>query len=53
LNLSGVWDWGFYWDTFGYILKTVANFLMVIVAIVAVGMLLNVVINAIRNGKKT
>lgn len=53
LNLSGVWDWSFYWDSFGYILKTVANFLMVIVAIIAVGMLLNVVINAIRNGKKT
>ncbi|MEK4973592.1 PTS ascorbate transporter subunit IIC [Niallia circulans] len=53
MNLSGVWDWSFYWDSFGYILKTVANFLMVIVAIIAVGMLLNVVINAIRNGKKT
>jgi ascorbate-specific PTS system EIIC-type component UlaA len=53
LNLSGVWDWDFFWNTFGYILKTVAAFLMVIVAIIAVGMLLNVVINAIRNGKKT
>ncbi|MBQ6448875.1 PTS ascorbate transporter subunit IIC [Cytobacillus oceanisediminis] len=53
MNLSGVWNWTFFWNSFGYFLKTVASFLMVIVAIIAVGMLLNVVINAIRNGKQT
>lgn len=52
MNLSGVWDWTFYWDTFGFILKTVANFLMVIVAIVAVGMLLQVVIKAVRSNRE-
>lgn len=51
MNLSGVWDWTFFWDTFGFVLRTVANFLMIIVAIVAVGMLLNVVIKAVRNGR--
>lgn len=51
MNLSGVWDWSFFWDTFGFILRTVASFLMIVVAIIAVGMLLNVVINAIRNGR--
>lgn len=52
MNLSGVWDWTFFWDTFGFILKTVASFLMIIVAIIAVGMLLQVVIKAIKNGKE-
>ena len=51
MNLSGVWDWTFYWNTFGFILKTVANFLMVVVAIIAVGMLLSVVIKAVRNSR--
>lgn len=49
MNLSGVWDWDFFWNTFGFILKTVASFLMIIVAIIAVGMLLRVVIAAVRN----
>lgn len=53
MNLSGVWDWTFFWDTFGFILKTVASFLMIIVAILAVGMLLQVVINAVRNGRQS
>lgn len=53
MNLSGVWDWTFFWNTFGFILKTVASFLMIIVAIIAVGMLLQVVINAVRNGKQS
>lgn len=51
MNLSGVWDWGFFWDTFGFILKTVASFLLIIVAIIAVGMLLNVVIKAVRDNR--
>ena len=53
MNLAGVWDWSFFWDTFGFILKTIASFLMIIVAIIAVGMLLQVVINAVRNGKQS
>lgn len=53
MNLSGVWDWSFFWETYGFMLKTVANFLMIIVAIIAVGMLLSVVIKAIRNRDST
>lgn len=53
INLSSVWDWNFFWDNFGYILKIAAPFVMIVVAIIAVGMLLQVVINAVRNGKKT
>lgn len=51
MNLSDVWDWTFFWNTFGFILKTVASFLMIIVAIIAVGMLLQVVIRAVRSNR--
>lgn len=47
-NLSGVWDWDFMWSTFGFILKLVSPFIMVIVAIVAVGLLLSLVIKAVK-----
>ena len=48
-SLSGVWDWNFMWSTFGFILKLVAPFVMIIVAIVAVGLLLKLVINAVKS----
>lgn len=47
MNLSGVWDWAFFWNTFGFLLKTVATFLLIIIAIKGVGMLLEAVINAV------
>lgn len=52
MNLSGVWDWTFFWNTFGFMLKTVASFLMIVVAIIGVGMLLKVVINAIKTSRE-
>ena len=48
-NLSGVWDWDFMWSTFGFILKLVSPFIMIIVAIVAVGLLLTLVIKAVKS----
>ncbi|MGG5253534.1 PTS ascorbate transporter subunit IIC [Neobacillus sp. SM06] len=47
-GLSNVFDWDFFWGTFGFILKTVSPFIMLIVAIIAVGLLLYFVIAAIR-----
>lgn len=47
-SLSGVWDWDFMWSTFGFILKLVAPFIMIIVAIVAVGLLLSLVIKSVK-----
>lgn len=47
-SLSGVWDWDFMWSTFGFILKLVSPFIMIIVAIVAVGLLLSLVIKAVK-----
>lgn len=51
-NLSGVWDWDFLWSTFGFILKLTAPFIMVVVAIIAVGLLLKVIIEAVRQSRK-
>jgi ascorbate-specific PTS system EIIC-type component UlaA len=47
-SLSNVFDWDFFWGTFGFLLKTVSPFVMLIVAIIAVGLLLYFVIAAIR-----
>lgn len=51
-NLSGVWDWDFLWSTFGYMLKLVAPFVMVPVAILSVGLLIALVISAVRQARK-
>lgn len=47
-GLSNVFDWDFFWGTFGFILKIVAPFVMLIVAIIAVGLLLKNIIAAVR-----
>jgi ascorbate-specific PTS system EIIC-type component UlaA len=51
VNLSGVWDWDFFWNCFGFLLKTVASFVMIVIAIIAVGMLINAVIKAVRSSR--
>lgn len=48
-NMSDVWDWNFMWSTFGFILKLVAPFILIVVAIYAVGILLKEVIKAVRS----
>jgi hypothetical protein len=48
-GLENVWDWSFFWGTFGFILKVVAAFVMLVVAIHSVGLLLKAVITAIRS----
>ncbi|MDP4086017.1 MAG: PTS ascorbate transporter subunit IIC [Bacillota bacterium] len=50
-SLSNVFDWDFFWGTFGFLLKTVSPFVMLVVAIAAVGLLLAAVISAVR-GKR-
>lgn len=47
-NMSDVWDWNFMWSTFGFILKLVSPFIMIIIAIIAVGLLLKMVIHAVK-----
>lgn len=48
-SLSGVWDWDFFWGNFGFLLKSVSAFPMIVIAIICVGLLLSVVIKAVRN----
>ncbi|MBU8905571.1 PTS ascorbate transporter subunit IIC [Desertibacillus haloalkaliphilus] len=48
-SLGNVWDFSFFWNVFGFLLQLVAPFVMIIVAIIAVGLLLAGVIYAIRN----
>lgn len=47
LQLGNVWDFPMMWDVFAFILKIVAAFVMIIFAILGVGMLLKILINAI------
>lgn len=49
-DIGEVWDLDFLWDTFGFILKIVAPFLLIIIAIIAVGMLLSMVVSAVKKG---
>lgn len=49
LELKNVWDFDFMWDTFAFILKIVAPFLMIIIAILGVGALLIMVVRAVKN----
>lgn len=46
-NLENVWNFDFMWETFAFILKIVAPFLMIIIAILAVGALLVMVVKAV------
>lgn len=52
VNVGTLWDWGFMWDGFGFILKIAAPFLMLIVAFYGVRMLLGMVVNAVANKKQ-
>mgnify|MGYP000564563486 CR=1 FL=1 len=50
LDVKNLWDLAFMWETFGFILKIVAPFLMIIIAIIGVGMLLQMVVAAVKRG---
>lgn len=47
-SLAGVFDWDFFWGVFGFLLKIVSPFVMLVIAIFAVGLLIGGVISAIR-----
>jgi hypothetical protein len=51
MNVSDVFDWAFMWSMFRNFVATAAPFLMIIVAIGAAGMLLNIIIGAVRSKK--
>lgn len=47
-SLSGVFDWSFFWGTYGFMLKIAAPFVMLVVAIIAVGLLINAIVSAVK-----
>lgn len=46
-NVGDLWDMDFMWDTFAFILKIAAPFLLIIIAILGVGALLVMVVKAV------
>lgn len=48
-KLLNVYDFSFFWGVFAYFLKLLAPFLMIIIAIIAVGLLLKNIVKAIRS----
>lgn len=51
-NLENVWDFDFMWDIFFFILKVVAPFVMIIIAILGVGLLVKMVVGAVKEARK-
>jgi len=48
MNFSSLIDWSFFWKVFQNFLYSVMPFGLIVVAIIAVGMLLKVIISAIK-----
>lgn len=51
-DLENVWNFDFMWDNFFFILKVVAPFVLIIVGILGVGLLLTMVIGAVKEARK-
>lgn len=52
INVDGIWNWDFMWNTFAFILKLAAPFVMIIIGIIGVGMLLKMVVGAVVTAVK-
>ncbi|KAF6687753.1 PTS ascorbate transporter subunit IIC [Bacillus cereus group sp. MYBK249-1] len=50
--LSNVYDWDFFWNTFGMLFKMNSSFVMIVIAISAVCLLIGGVIAAVMQKKK-
>lgn len=49
MNIADIWDWAFFWTMFRNFAASAASFVMIIVAISGVGLLLKVIISAVRS----
>jgi hypothetical protein len=49
MNLSDVWDWAFFWSMFRNFVATGGPFIMIIVAIHAMGLILLMIVKAVRS----
>lgn len=51
-DVGDLWDMDFLWDTFAFLLKIAAPFLLIIIAILAVGALLVMIVTAVVTAVK-
>lgn len=49
-NVGSLWDFDFMWENFEYFVKLAAPFVMIAVAILAVGALLYMIVGAVKKG---
>ncbi|EEK59091.1 hypothetical protein [Bacillus cereus] len=47
-NLGNVFDWDFFWGIFGFLFKIGAPFVLIMVAIYAVGKLIGALVSAVK-----
>lgn len=51
MNVSDVWDWAFFWSMFRNFMATASPFVMIPTVVIVVGLLLKVIIQAVRAAK--
>lgn len=51
-DLENIWNFDFMWNNFFFLLKVVAPFVMIIIAILAVGLLVKMVVGAVKDARK-
>ncbi|WP_042209791.1 hypothetical protein [Paenibacillus durus] len=51
LNVGDVFDWAFFWQMFRNFMATVSPFVMIPTVIMAVGLLIGVIIYAVRSAR--
>lgn len=51
-DMQNIWDFDFMWNNFFFILKVVAPFVMIIVGILGAGLLLKMIVGAVKEARK-
>lgn len=51
MYFGNVWDWGFFWNIFNNFLASTSPFVLIIVAAIVVGILLAVIVRAVKGAK--
>ncbi|MBA4535488.1 MULTISPECIES: PTS ascorbate transporter subunit IIC [Brevibacillus] len=52
MNFSALIDWSFFWSVFNNFLFSMSPFMLIVIAVMAVGMVLGAVIEAARKAKR-
>ena len=52
MNVSDLWDWVFFWQVFRNFMGTASSFVMIPIAVLVVGMLITIIIRAVRAGSR-